>query len=38
MFAEVWMGSVKGKDHLDDLGLDGRIISVLMLKKGDVRM
>jgi hypothetical protein len=28
-----WMANLKGRDHCEDLGLDGRIILELILKK-----
>jgi hypothetical protein len=28
-----WMEDLKGQDHLEDLGMDGRIISEWILKK-----
>jgi hypothetical protein len=31
----VWMGSSEGKNHLEDLGVDGRIILKWIMKKWD---
>jgi hypothetical protein len=33
MHRKFWLENLKGRDHLEDRGLDGRIISKLILKK-----
>jgi hypothetical protein len=35
MHIQFWLGNLKGRDHYDDLGVDGKIISEWILgKKG----
>jgi hypothetical protein len=33
MYARFWLGNLKGKGHLDDLGIDGRIMLDWILEK-----
>jgi hypothetical protein len=33
MYTEFWSGNLKGRDHMEDLGVDGRIIIEWVLKK-----
>jgi hypothetical protein len=38
MHAEYWWGTLRNRDHLEDLGLDERIILTWVIKKWDVVM
>jgi hypothetical protein len=35
---KLWSGNMKGRDHLEDLSIDGRLILKLILKRLDVRV
>jgi hypothetical protein len=35
VYAEFWCGDLRERDHLEDVGVDGRIILKLLLKKWD---
>ena len=36
MYTEFWWGSLRERDHLEDLGVDGRIILRWIFRKWDV--
>jgi hypothetical protein len=38
MRTKLWLESLKGREHSEDLGVDGRIISKLILGKQDWEM
>jgi hypothetical protein len=33
MYTKFWLGNLKGRNHLEDIGVDGKIILELMLGK-----
>ena len=36
MWARFWWGNVRERDHLEDPGVDGRIISIWIFRKWDM--
>jgi len=38
MHTELWLESLNGSDHLEDLGTEGRMVLNLILKKMGVRL
>ena len=37
MYTEFWWGTLRVRDHLEDPGIDGRIILRWIFGKGDIR-
>jgi hypothetical protein len=34
MYTELWFDNLNGRDHLEHIGVDGRIILIYMSEKG----